>query len=91
MYPIKDIDQLGLYLASYRRARGLTLAELGARLGVTGARISQIEQRPGVVKFAQVLAILSALGVSLSLDAHDGMTPAHSLPMSNASNGSGDW
>lgn len=90
MYPVTDLSQLALYMASYRRARGLTLAELGARLGVSGARISQIEQRPGVVQFGQVFAILSALGVSLSLDAHDGMAPAESPPVANAGSG-GDW
>jgi HTH-type transcriptional regulator / antitoxin HipB len=66
---IVDVAQLTTYLAAYRRGRGLTLADLGARLHLSGPRVSQIEQQPGKVSFAQVFEVLSALGVTILLDA----------------------
>ena len=65
---IVDVAQLTTYLTAYRRARGLTLAQLGERLGVSGPRVSQIEQQPGKVSVAQLVEVLSALGATILLD-----------------------
>jgi HTH-type transcriptional regulator/antitoxin HipB len=64
-YPIRFSDQLKHQLRSLRKARGLTQAELGQRLGVTQARVAEIEATPGAVGFDQILKVLSALGTEL--------------------------
>ncbi len=64
-YPIRFSDQLKQQLRSLRKARGLTQAELGQRLGVTQARVAEIEATPGAVGFDQLLKVLSALGTEL--------------------------
>lgn len=69
MFTVTQPNQLTAYLRSLRRARGLTQAALGARLGVTTARISAIERNPGVVSTAVLLRVLQALGARVSLDA----------------------
>ncbi len=64
-YPIRFSDQLKQQLRSLRKARRLTQAELGQRLGVTQARVAEIEATPGAVGFDQLLKVLSALGTEL--------------------------
>jgi HTH-type transcriptional regulator/antitoxin HipB len=64
-YPIRFSDQLKQQLRSLRKARGLTQAELGRRLGVTQARVAEIEAMPGAVGFDQLLKMLYALGTEL--------------------------
>ena len=61
--------QLTAYLRSLRRARGLTQAELGARLGVTTPRVSAIERNPGVISTALLLRVLKVLGARMALHA----------------------
>jgi HTH-type transcriptional regulator/antitoxin HipB len=50
-----------------RKARGLTQAELGALLGVSQARLAEIEANPGLVNFEQLMKLLSVLGVTVTL------------------------
>jgi HTH-type transcriptional regulator/antitoxin HipB len=50
-----------------RKARGLTQAQLGALLGVSQARVAEIEANPGLVNFEQLMKLLSALGVTVTL------------------------
>ncbi len=64
---IADVGQLRTMLASYRRAAGMTQADLAVRLGVTKSRISQIETGPERVTVAQFLAVLRALKVEIRL------------------------
>lgn len=66
-YPIRFTDQIRHQLRALRKARGLTQAELGNRLGVGQARIAEIERTPGTVSFDQMLQILSLLDASLVL------------------------
>lgn len=66
-YPIRFTDQIRHQLRALRKARGLTQAELGDRLGVGQARIAEIERSPGAVSFDQMLQLLSLLDVSLVL------------------------
>jgi len=68
MFIVTNPSQLTAYLRSLRRARGLTQADLGARLGVSAARISNIERNPGVLSTAQLLKLLQALGARLELE-----------------------
>ena len=68
MFIVTNPSQLTAYLRSLRRARGLTQAALGARLGVTTARVSAIERNPGVLSTALLLRVLKVLGARLALD-----------------------
>jgi transcriptional regulator with XRE-family HTH domain len=67
-YPIRFAEQLRQHLKSLRRARGLTQAALGAQLGVSQARIAELEANPGLVSMEQMLQVFSALGVNMSLN-----------------------
>ena len=60
--------QLSAYLRALRKMRGLTQVELGKRLGVTRARVSEIERDPAHIGFAQLQRILHMLGGRLVLE-----------------------
>jgi HTH-type transcriptional regulator/antitoxin HipB len=60
-------DQLSAHLKSLRKARGLTQAQLGQRLGVKQVRIAEIEKDPGSISVAQLMQLLSALDSNLVL------------------------
>jgi len=67
---------LGRALQSARRAAGLTQAQLGARVGLSQARLSALERQPGAFSFEQLLSICSSLGLELSIGPSDaGTTP----------------
>lgn len=59
--------QLSSHLRSFRKARGLTQAALGARAGLDQPRIAKIERDPSRVSVGQLLALLTALGVRVLL------------------------
>ncbi|HEV7816944.1 MAG TPA: helix-turn-helix domain-containing protein [Janthinobacterium sp.] len=82
IYSIRLAAQLRQHLKALRKARNLTQAQLGQRIGVSQARIAEIEAQPGLVKFEQLLQLLSALEVRLSLKAPDLPTkPPRALPV----------
>lgn len=64
---IRHPRDLAPQLKSLRRSQGLSQGELGARLGVTQARVAQIEANPGAVSMDQILRLLQLLGVELVL------------------------
>lgn len=64
-YLIKIADQLKQQLKSLRKARGMSQSELGRRIGVTQARITEIENNPAPVGVEQILKILSVLSAEL--------------------------
>jgi len=66
-YPILTPAQLAVHLRSLRKARRLTQAELGAKLGVNQARIGKIERDPRSVSVGQLMQILTLLGVRIVL------------------------
>lgn len=66
-YPLQIADQLRQHLRALRKQRGLTQAQLGLRLGVTQARIVEIERQPGVVSLEQIMNVLAVLGAALVL------------------------
>lgn len=66
-YPIRFPAQLRPHLRALRKKRSLTQAQLGELVGVSQARIAEIEANPGVVNFEQMLQLLSALGVTVCL------------------------
>ncbi len=78
-YPIQTPLQLSTHLRALRKARGLSQAELGARLGVGQTRVARIEGNPTAVSVEQLLEVLGALGVKMVLrDTRS--SPAESSP-----------
>lgn len=67
-YPIRFASQMREHLRSLRKKQGMTQAQLGARMGVSQARIAEIEANPGLVSFEQLLQILSHLDSGLALE-----------------------
>lgn len=65
--PIQTAGQLSAHLKSLRKARGMTQAELGQRVGVKQVRIADIERSPGSVSVEQMLEVLHALDARLLL------------------------
>ena len=61
-YPIATSAQLRAVLRGLRKARGLSQADTGARIGVNQKRIARIESMPGVTSFDQIARVVSALG-----------------------------
>ncbi|MBC3873109.1 helix-turn-helix domain-containing protein [Undibacterium flavidum] len=66
-YSIQFTSQLRQHLRALRKKRGLTQAQLGALVGVSQARIAEIEANPGLVSFDQMMQLLSALKIHLLL------------------------
>jgi HTH-type transcriptional regulator/antitoxin HipB len=66
-YPIRFAEQLREHIRGLRKKRGMTQAQLGRLLGVGQARIAEIEGDPGAISVEQLVNLLSALGVGLSL------------------------
>lgn len=66
-YPLRFPSQLRQHLRALRKSRHLTQAQLGDLVGVSQARIAEIEANPGLVRFEQLMQLLSALDVTLSL------------------------
>jgi HTH-type transcriptional regulator/antitoxin HipB len=89
--PIHTPDQLAVHIKSLRKARGLTQAQLGARLGVKQVRVADIERNPGSVSVDQLLRVLHALDARLQLaDAHT-YPPAPPTAPHVANSPSADW
>lgn len=61
-FPINTSAQLRAVLRGLRKARGLSQADTGARIGVNQKRIARIESAPGVTSFDQIARVVSALG-----------------------------
>jgi len=70
-YPLKLAEQLRPQLQALRKQRGLTQAQLGKMIGVTQARVVEIEAHPGAVSLQQVMQVLSVLGATLMISTTD--------------------
>jgi HTH-type transcriptional regulator/antitoxin HipB len=68
-YPIQTSKQLSAHLRSLRKARSLTQAQLGVRVGLDQTRIAKIERDPSLVSVGQLLQILAILGTRMVLRA----------------------
>lgn len=81
-YPLRLADQLRAHLRALRKQRGLTQAQLGQRLGISQARVAEIEARPGLVSTEQLIKLLSSLGATLVLrdSAGEDVGPAAAPP-----------
>jgi HTH-type transcriptional regulator/antitoxin HipB len=67
-YPLQIPSQLSSHLRALRKAKGLSQAALGKRLGLSQARIARIEGDPLSIRVDQLLEVLTALGVRVTLD-----------------------
>lgn len=84
-FPVRFPNQLRQHLRALRKRHGLTQAQLGARIGVSQARVAEIEANPGLVNFEQLMKLLSVLGVSLTLQEGTVATAASSAPAAKTS------
>lgn len=66
-FPVRAPEQLPGLLQSFRKASGLTQAEVAARLGVTQQTLSALERKAGNVGTARLMKLLGILGVELVL------------------------
>lgn len=64
-YPLKTTEQLRQQIRSLRKKRHLTQARLGVLIGVTQARVVEIEANPGSVSLQQIMQVLHALGAGV--------------------------
>ncbi len=79
-YPLKTPDQLRQQIRSLRKQRQLTQTGLGALLGVTQARVVEIEANPGAVNLQQIMQVLNALGAGLVVRDPQPDSPADERP-----------
>ena len=63
--------QLADHLRSFRKARGLTQAQLGRLVGMDQTRITRIERNPDRVSVRILLQLLAALKVRVLLQPSD--------------------
>lgn len=68
--------QLGALLVNVRKSRKLTQAQLGARLGLSQKRVSELELAPGTLSVDQLLAVCGQLGLQLSVQLREDNPPA---------------
>lgn len=87
-YLLQSPTQLGAYLKSLRKSRGLTQGDLGRRMGVSAARISEIEKDPSALGLTQLLKLLHLMGarVVLDIDEAEPKTAGKRAP-----SGGGEW
>ena len=87
-YPLHSPAQLATYLQSLRKEKKLTQTQLGAMLGVTRARVSEIEVDPSNIGFSQLQRILHLLGARLVIETPETQPPTS--PDSGMPSG-GEW
>lgn len=73
-YPLKTPQQLRPLLVGFRKAAGLTQAQVAARLGVTQQTYAHLEAKPESASLDRIYLVLKLLDVSLVLT--DGTGPA---------------
>lgn len=81
--PLQTPAQLADHLRSFRKARGLTQAQLGRMVGIDQSRITRIERDPGRVSVHTLLQLLTALRVRVLLE--------QAAPSEASDEGSADW
>lgn len=76
-YPIRILTQLNPVLQGFRKSRGLSQADVAARLGVSQQSYARLEANPGRASMARVLAVLQALEVDLVLSPRGAPVAVH--------------
>jgi HTH-type transcriptional regulator / antitoxin HipB len=75
-FPVRTADQLPGLLQSFRKASGLTQADVAARLGITQQTLSALERNATAVSAARLMRLLGILGVELVLRRQAGSSPS---------------
>ncbi len=75
-----DPEQLGSRLRALRELRGLSVRELGRRLGISASAVSQIERGLMTPSVNRLLAMVTAMEANLSDVFDASATPAHATP-----------
>jgi HTH-type transcriptional regulator/antitoxin HipB len=73
--PLLTAIQLGQLLRAARKQRGLTQAEVGARLGLSQNRVSHLEGHADELSVKQLLTWCAVVGLELSLAQRRAMVP----------------
>jgi len=87
-YPINTSAQLRAVLRGLRKARGLSQADTGTRIGVNQKRMARIESAPGVTSFDQIARVVSALGGRLVIQ---DLTEKANVESGGKKKQQGDW
>ncbi len=74
--PLLTAQQLGQLLRDARKQRGLTQAEVGARLGLSQNRVSHLESHADELSLRQLLTWCAVVGLELSLAPRQAAVPA---------------
>ncbi|OZI63041.1 helix-turn-helix domain-containing protein [Bordetella genomosp. 11] len=77
-YPVRTLQQLRPVLQGFRKSRGLTQAQLAARLGISQQSYAKLEAAPAKASFERIYRILQLLRVELALRPIDQEDPAAS-------------
>lgn len=64
---IRTPDAIGVVIAAARKGAGQTQRDLGARIGVTQGRMSQLEKAGGKASFATIVQLANELGLEVVL------------------------
>lgn len=85
--------QLGQLLKSARKRMDLNQLELGARVGLSQARISQMEREPHTIAVDQLLALMSVLNLELMVQDRftDDMTVTPKTVVPGDPGNDGEW
>ncbi|KMZ12201.1 hypothetical protein BHUM_04910c [Candidatus Burkholderia humilis] len=70
-YPVKTLSQLRPILQGFRKAAGLTQANVAAQLGVTQQTYAQLEANPAAVSMERLFKVFRVLGVDIALNRAD--------------------
>ncbi len=75
MNPIRTPTQIGTAFRSRRKHLKLSQAAVASQLGVSQSRLSQLESNPEVLTVAQMLTLMSILGLQMNVDRSRGTPP----------------
>lgn len=67
--------QMGQILKTARKNKQLSQTELASRVGLSQSRISAFEQQPENIGLSQLLSVLNALGLELTVQARQSTSP----------------
>lgn len=75
-FPVRTPQQLPSLLQSFRKARGLTQADVAQRLGVTQQTLSALERNAESVSVERLMRLLAILEVELTLSVREAAAAA---------------
>jgi HTH-type transcriptional regulator / antitoxin HipB len=67
MRTITTLNQIGAILASRRKHLKLSQSEIAARIGISQNRLSVLESNPATLSAKQLLALLNALDLEMTI------------------------